>query len=143
MTRNGWLGVGAAVVAAGIGGWMWWSSDSSRMRGALDYEIQDRRKLYLGNGTGIRRPAVVEANRAYALIPEYRRIQAEGVSPDVPLYTLLLKAASDHFLEVLRPIAASHGHDVVAEVGAIRVLNASAPQPPDLTSEVVTALSAR
>lgn len=140
MTRNGWLGIGAVLLAAGAGAWWFWPGESVALRGAQEYQVLDRARLYLGSAYAIRTPAVVRADAAYAQIPEYRRIAAEGLTPDGPQYHLLLKTASDKFLAALRPIAAAHGHDTVAEVGAIRVVNPGSPVPPDLTAEVVAAL---
>lgn len=144
MTSRWMIGTGVGVLAAaGITWFVLASGSGVRERGLLDYRCDDPGRVYVGRLPVIRNPAVVESARAYAVIPEFVQLRAEGLSQDTPRYQFLMKAASDRFLLALRALAARLGHDVVAEVGAIRVLRDNLPPPPDITEQLLHELPPR
>ncbi len=116
-------------------------SEEHRSRGLSDYEFRDAASVLYGNRHLGRRPAVVNSSRVYAAIAEYRQILDEGLRDDVPKYHVLLKRASERFLKALRAAASAAGHDVVAEVGTVRLLRAGVAEPPDLTEATIARLN--
>lgn len=131
--------LGLCVAAPGTG----CGEQAMRERGLRDYRCDEPGRVYFGRLPLIRRPASVASSDAYGRIPEYVRIRDERISPDTPLYTLLMKAATDHFLAAVAEVARAHDHDIVAERGAIQRADPDVPEVPDRTVEVLAALARR
>src|SRR5690349_4450802 len=97
------FGAAALAIAVGAGVFLWNRDhgNEARVRGLRDYNCDEPGKVYFGRLPLIRRPAFVASSDVYARIPEYARIRAEGISAETPLYTLLMKKASDVFLSAV------------------------------------------
>lgn len=105
-----------------------------------DYRCTDPGRVYHGNPRLIRKPAVISADRVYARIPEYRKILDERLTDKDVRYHFLMKKASARFSKAVRAMARAHGHDFVAEVGAVEVEKKGATRPTDRTSDVISRL---
>lgn len=106
-----------------------------------DYRCSDPSLVYLGNARLIREPCVLSADRVYRQIPEYRQILERGLDDEDVEYHFLMKKASERFAKAVKQMARSLGHDFVAEIGAIDVVNGDAGSPPDRTDEVISRLA--
>lgn len=105
-----------------------------------DYRVTDGASVYLGNARLFARPCVVQADRAYREIPEYREIVDKGMTDKDPRYHFLMKKASERFLEAVRALGRDLDHDLVAEVGAVRATKEGVSEPPDRTSDLIARL---
>ena len=87
-----------------------------------DYEVTDSSAVYLGSGKHPKTPAVISVDRVWAEIPEYKTIIEEGLTDEDPRYHLLMKKASRRFEGALAKEAKRESYDLIAEVGAVKVL---------------------
>lgn len=102
-----------------------------------DYKVKDRSKVYYGNARMFKKPAVIDCDRVYRQIPEYKKILEKGLTDRDAKYHLLMKKASQRFAEAVKQMARDMDHDLVACSSAIEKAREGAKDLPDRTDEVI------
>ncbi len=112
--------------------------------GAGPYVLEDDTKVYYGDPKKpFARPAVLELDKVFGAIPEYRRILDEKLAPDDPTYWVLLEQTNKRFTEAVKAVAEWDGYDLVAEVTVLKPIDpTTAPPIPDITDKVVDVIEA-
>jgi hypothetical protein len=105
--------------------------------GLGDYKVTEPKKVYYGNARLFKKPAVIDADRVYRGIPEYKKILDKGLTDRDPEYHLLMKKASARFSEAVKRMARDLDHDLVAESGAIEKAREDAKSLVDRTDDVI------
>jgi len=105
-----------------------------------DYRLVDGGVVYHGNGRLFSKPCVIQADRVYRQIAEYREILDKGLTDKDVRYHFLMKKASEKFLESVRQLAKELDLDLVAEVGAVKVGRRGVEAPADRTDDVISRL---
>lgn len=95
----------------------------------------DEALVYYGDPRRYDRPALVDVDRAYAVIPEYAEVVERDLDPSDPRYLMLLRIASRKFLGAVRAVARKEDHDLVGGLKAI--------SPRDGVPEITKATIAR
>ena len=106
------------------------------------YRVDDVSLVYLGNPRQFKAPCVVNADRVYRAIPEYREILEKNLTDRDVRYHFLLRKASDKFAAAIRDVSQGGGFDLVGGVGAVSAANAQTPAPPDMTDATIAKLPA-
>lgn len=81
--------------------------------------VVDESKVYYGKALGCKAPAVVDADRVYRAIPEYKKILEKKLTEKDPEYSILMLKASRKFRTAVEAVATDGGYDLVAQVGAV------------------------
>ncbi|MHC4924742.1 MAG: hypothetical protein ACYTG4_11835 [Planctomycetota bacterium] len=97
----------------------------------------DSAQVYYGEPAACKKPAVVDADRVFLAIPEYRKIVDDGLTEKDAKYSVLLLKATHRFKAAIRAAAEASGNDLVANVGAVEW---EGHDVPDLTEDALTAL---
>lgn len=105
-----------------------------------DYRVVDGGGVYLGNGRLFARPGVIQADRVYLSIPEYKEIRDKGLTDKDARYHFLMKRASERFLEAVKVTGRDFDLDLIAEVGAVKPARAGAPAIAERTDDVISRL---
>jgi hypothetical protein len=105
------------------------------------YEV-DEGDIYLGDPTSFSKPAVVDVDRVYHQIPEYRQIVERDIDQSDPKYLILMRKASDKFRAALRDAGDAEGYDLIGATGAIRPKgkDKGKRKVPDITKLVISKL---
>ena len=98
----------------------------------------DKRKVYLGNPNSFMSPAEIRVAAVFNVIPEFRQISKENLTPRDARYWLLLNKANKRFNKALKATSEKYGYDIIAEAGTIGVYNGK--PVPDITGEVLVEL---
>jgi hypothetical protein len=98
--------------------------------------------IYHGRADSFATPAVIERDKVFGAIPEYRQIREEGLTRDDARYWILLQKANDVFREAVVRAAEAGGYDLIAEKGTVRPRGKGAESPPVITPEVIEAVKA-
>jgi hypothetical protein len=96
--------------------------------------VVDAAKVYLGQAATCKAPSVVDADRVYRAIPEYKRIVEKKLTEKDAEYSLLLLKATKKFRAAVEAAAADGSYDLVAAVGAVKWEGHTVP---DLTDAAV------
>lgn len=118
------LGLGLSSAAADVG----------------DYRVVDGGGVYLGNARLFARPCVIQADRVYLAIPEYKEIREKGLTDKDARYHFLMKRASERFLEAVKVTGRDLDVDLIAEVGAVKAARTGAPAISERTDDVISRL---
>jgi len=105
--------------------------------GVGDYRCSDASKVYFGNSRLFQRPAVIDCDKVYAHIPEYKEIVRRGLTAKSPRYHLLMKKATERFSAAVQKMARAKNHDLVALIGAVQKAKKTAKDIPDRTQDVI------
>ena len=97
----------------------------------------DEGSIYLGDPSNFKKPAVVDVDKVYAKIPEYKEILDRNMDTSNPRYLFLMRAASDKFRTALEAVSDSHGFDLIGGLGSIRIEGKTVPE---ITSKVIAKL---
>jgi hypothetical protein len=84
---------------------------------------------------------VIEANKVWAEIPEYKKIIEDNLSEDDPEYHILMRKATERFEKALKKVAEREKYDMIGEVGSIRAVGQDAKEIPDATQQLVEVVS--
>ncbi|MCA9314281.1 MAG: hypothetical protein H6806_05885 [Planctomycetes bacterium] len=106
-----------------------------------DYRCVDATRVYLGNARLFHTPCHVDSDAIYRQIPEYREILEKGLTDRDVQYHFLMKKAAQKFAEAVKSMARDNGNDLVAEMGTVSKARDEAPEVPDRTQAVISALS--
>lgn len=124
--------LGACLLLAGLG------RPASAEMGA--YRVVDANAVYHGNYRIFARPCVVQADRIYRAIAEYREILEKGLTDKDVRYHFLMKKASERFLEAVKVTARDLDVDLIAELGAVKAAKKEVQAPTERTDEVIARL---
>ncbi|MHC4470294.1 MAG: OmpH family outer membrane protein [Planctomycetota bacterium] len=94
-------------------------------------------EIYLGDPKSFKKPAVVDVDKVYAEIPEYKEIRDRKMDSSNPRYLFLMRAASDKFRAALEAVSKKHGYDLIGGLGSIKI---EGKKVPDVTQKVIAKL---
>ena len=106
------------------------------------YRVVDVSLVYVGNPRLFKKPCVVDADRVYKAIPEYREILEKNLTDRDVRYHFLMKKASDKFARAVRALAKDSDYDLVAGTGAVVAATSDAPAIPVGTDGAISRLPA-
>jgi hypothetical protein len=89
--------------------------------------VVDEAKVYFGKAHCCKAPAVVDAERLFRAIPEYRKILDDKLTDADPKYSVLLLKATRKFKAGVEKAASDGSHDLVAAVGSVTWPNKTVP----------------
>ncbi len=81
--------------------------------------VIDKTKVYLGCASTCKGPAVVDADKVYRAIPEYKRILDQKLTEKDAEYSILLLKATRKFRAAIESAAKDGSNDLVAAVGGV------------------------
>ena len=82
--------------------------------------VVDAARVYLGQAATCKAPSVVDADRVFRSIPEYKRIVEKGLTEKDAEYSLLLLKATKRFRTAVESAAKDGSYDLVAAVGSVK-----------------------
>jgi hypothetical protein len=97
----------------------------------------DSSRIYLGNERNFKAPAVVDVDRVYEEIEEYKKIRDENIGRDDPKYMIYMKRATRKFRLAVQKAARALGKDLVGGLGAIEL---DGEEVPEITDDVISYL---
>ncbi len=97
----------------------------------------DEGSIYLGDPANFRKPAVVDVDKVYQKIPEYREILDRDLDDSDPRYLILMRAASDKFRAALDAVSEEKGYDLIGGLGSIQI---EGKKVPEITALVIKKL---
>lgn len=105
-----------------------------------DYRVTAGATVYFGNQKLFQRPCVIQADRVYGAIAEYREIVDKGLTDKDARYHFLMKKASERFLEAVKVAAKDFDVDLIVEVGGVKAAKNGVAAPAERTDDVVSRL---
>ncbi len=99
--------------------------------------VIDAAQVYYGAPATCKAPAVVDADRVYRAIPEYKKILDNKLTEKDPNYSMLLLRASRKFKKAVESGATDKAADLVANLGAVTWEGHTVP---DITDTVLEKL---
>jgi hypothetical protein len=97
----------------------------------------DEAAIYYGDSSDFKKPAVVDVDKVYLKIPEYKEIRDRNMDSSNPRYLMLMRAASEKFLAAVKSAADAKGYDLVGGLGSIEIEGKTVPE---ITSLVISKL---
>ena len=97
----------------------------------------DATQVYYGRAATCKTPAVVDADRAFRAIPEYKKILDDKLTDADARYSLLLVKATRKFRAAVEAAATAGGYDLVANTGAV---DWPGHDVPDITDSILQSL---
>jgi hypothetical protein len=82
--------------------------------------VIDKTQVYFGCASTCKAPAVVDADKVYRAIPEYKKILDQKLTEKDAEYSILLLRASKRFRSAVEGAATDAGNDLVANQGAVK-----------------------
>ena len=98
----------------------------------------DESAIYYGNPADFRKPAVVDVDRVYMSIPEYKEIIDRELDRSKPRYLMLMRTASKKFRAALKKAAKAKKYDLIGGLGSISIEGKTVPE---CTDTVISKLS--
>ena len=92
----------------------------------------DEADIYYGDPSDFTKPAVVDVDRVYMSIPEYKEIIDRDMDDSKPRYLMLMRTASKKFRTALKKAAKAKGYDLIGGLGAIEIEGKTVPEITDL-----------
>jgi len=92
----------------------------------------DEAEIYYGDPSDFKKPAVVDVDRVYMSIPEYKEIIDRDMDDSKPRYLMLMRAASKKFRTALKKAAKAKGYDLIGGLGSIKIEGKTVPEITDL-----------
>ena len=92
----------------------------------------DEAAIYYGDPAEFKKPAVVDVDRVYMSIPEYKEIIDRDLDKTKPRYLMLMRAASKKFRTALKKAAKSKKYDLIGGLGSITIEGKTVPECTDL-----------
>ena len=99
--------------------------------------VVDETQVYFGKAKSCKAPAVVDADKVYKAIPEYKKILDQKLTEKDAEYTLLLVKASKKFRAAVEGAATDNAADLVANLGAVTWEGHTIPDLTDATLKKV------
>jgi CO dehydrogenase/acetyl-CoA synthase epsilon subunit len=81
--------------------------------------VVDETQVYFGKASTCKAPAVVDADKVYRSIPEYKKIIDQKLSAKDAEYTILMVKVARKFRAAIAAAATEAGRDLVANVGSV------------------------
>lgn len=97
--------------------------------------LKNKAVVLFGEASNCSKPATVDIEKVAEKTPEYKEIEAQGLSQDSARYKLLASAMLKRIKEACKAVAGDQGHDLVVRAGDIS--NAKGMTESDLTTKVV------
>jgi hypothetical protein len=97
----------------------------------------DEAAIYYGNSSNFEKPGTVDVNKVYNKIPEYQEIIRLKLKDSDAKYTMLMRTATDKFLNAIQAVADDKGYDLIGASGSIQIEGVKVP---DITSYVIAEL---
>jgi hypothetical protein len=85
-----------------------------------DRPVIDQTQVYFGKACHSKAPAVVDADRVYRSIAEYKQILDKKLTEKDAEYSMLLLKAGKKFRAAVEAAAADNANDLVANLGAVK-----------------------
>lgn len=82
--------------------------------------VIDKTKVYFGCACTCKAPAVVDSDKVYRSIPEYKKILDQKLTDKDAEYSMLLLKATRRFRSAIEDAARDGSNDLVAAVGAVK-----------------------
>lgn len=92
----------------------------------------DEAAIYYGDPSDFKKPAVVDVDRVYMSIPEYKEVIDRDLDRSKPRYHMLMKAASKKFRVALKKAAKAKKYDLIGGLGSISIEGKTVPECTDL-----------
>jgi len=92
----------------------------------------DEAEIYYGDPADFTKPAVVDVDRVYESISEYKEIIDRDMDDSNPRYLMLMRAASKKFRTALKKAAKAKGYDLIGGLGSIKIEGKTVPEITDL-----------
>lgn len=99
--------------------------------------VVDETQVYFGKAQGCRAPAVVDADRVFRSIPEYKRILEQKLTAKDAEYSILMVKATRRFRAAVAAAATDANRDLVAKVGSVTWEGHEIPDLTDATLKKV------
>jgi hypothetical protein len=96
--------------------------------------VIDKTKVYFGCASTCKAPAVVDSDKVYRSIPEYKKILDQKLTDKDAEYSILLLKATRKFRTAIEEAAKDGSNDLVAAVGSVKWDGHTVP---DLTDAAV------
>ena len=109
--------------------------------GEHDFEVVRPADIYYGSGQHPNAPAVIEANKVWAEIPEYKKILEDELTDDDPEYHILMRKATERFEKALKTVAEREKYDMIGEVGSIKAIGEEKKAIPVATKQLIEVVS--
>lgn len=97
--------------------------------------LKNKAVVLFGEASNCSKPATIDIEKVAEKTPEYKEIQAQGLSEDSARYKLLISAMLKRIKEACKAVAEDQGNDLVVRAGDIS--NAKGLTESDLTTKVV------
>jgi hypothetical protein len=123
---------GGPARADGAGG-----SGGERKSEKVDAPVVDATQVYYGDPRATKKPAVVDADKVFGEIPEYKKIRDDGLTEKDARYAVLLHKATCKFKKAVKKAAEKGAYDLVANTGAVTW---EGHDIPDVTDDALGAL---
>jgi hypothetical protein len=81
--------------------------------------VVDATRVYFGQAATCKAPAVVDADRVYRAIPEYRKILEKSLTEKDAEYSMLRLKATRKFRAAVEAVATDGAYDLVAAKGSV------------------------
>jgi len=130
-TAAGWIAMVLGALLAG----------KARADDDYDFEVVDASAIYFGDGSHPKTPAIIEANKVWAEIPEYKKILDQNLTEDDPEYHILMRKATERFEKALKKVADREKYDMIGELGSIRSVGEDKKEIPDATQQLIEVVS--
>jgi len=96
--------------------------------------VIDETQVYYGKAVTCRKPAVVDADKVFQAIPEYKKILEGKLTEKDPKYSILMRKASRKFKAAIEGAATEGKYDLVANIGAVTW---EGHDVPDITDDAI------
>jgi hypothetical protein len=96
--------------------------------------VVDETRVYFGKASTCKTPAVLDADRVFQAIPEYRSILDRRLTDKDVEYSMLMLKAGKKFRAAVEAAAADGSYDLVAHTGAVTWEGHAVP---DVTDQAV------
>lgn len=101
------------------------------------FEVVDEDGIYHGKGKHPKTPAITKADDVWAEIPEYKSIVDDELDEDDAEYHILMRKATERFVQALKKVAKRDGYDMIGEKGSIESKGDIKKEIPDVTKELI------
>ena len=104
--------------------------------------VIDATQVYYGKACATKAPSVVDADKVYKSIPEYKKILDNKLTEKDAEYSILMVKASKKFRAAVEGAATENACDLVANLGAVTWDGHTVPDLTDATLKKVEAQAA-
>jgi hypothetical protein len=106
-----------------------------------DRPVVDKTQVYFGKACHCKAPAIVDADRVYRSIAEYKQILDKKLTEKDAEYSMLLLKAGRKFRAAVEAAATDNANDLVANLGAVKWEGHTVPDLTDAALKKVEELA--